>query len=93
MSRILPRIISGELICRRSINRKGGADLAEHPVPLPQPARGAFNLKTGKVERILPRMKGQSTVPSFQAALKDAGRWRDCTFTEEELKERRERDT
>lgn len=87
-SRVLKRIIAGELVYRPAEYILAGCKLVDHPVPLPQPVRHEFNFQTGKMVRILPRQQGTSTVPSFQAAMKNAGRWRDCTFPEDERRER-----
>lgn len=87
-SRVLKRIISGELVHRPYTHILSGCRLADHPVPLPQPVRYEFDPQVGKVVRILPRREGTSTVPSFQTALKNAGRWRECTFPVEERRER-----
>ena len=87
-SRVLKRIIAGELVYRPGEYILAGCVLADHPVPLPQPVRHEFDFVTGKLIRFLPRTEGQSTVPSFQAALKNAGRWRECTFPEDERRER-----
>lgn len=91
-SKVLKRIIAGELVYRRGqrIYVLSGCQLADHPVPLPQPVRYEFDFKGGMLQRILARKAGTSTVPSFKKALENAGRWRECTFPEEE---RRERDT
>lgn len=89
-SRVLKRIIAGELVYRPAQYILAGCQLVDHPVPLPQPVRYEFNFQVGNLRRFLPRMAGTSTVPSFQGALKNASRWRDCTFPEDE---RRERDT
>lgn len=97
-SRVLKRIIDGELIFVPWVRKRvevfpavpGHAVLADHPVPLPQPVRYEFDFKAGMLQRILWRKRGTSTIPSFKKALQNAGRWRDCTFPEEE---RRERDT
>lgn len=99
-SRVLKRIISGELICDPGTPRKRKiviipripphAVVATNPRPLPQPVRSTFDFATGKLAHIYPRREKESPIPSFQTALKNAGRWRECTFP---VEERRERDT
>lgn len=89
-SKVLKRIIAGELVHSPGYYVRATCKLADHPVPLPQPVRYEFDYKGGMLQRILARKAGTSTVPSFKKALENAGRWRECTFPEEE---RRERDT
>lgn len=88
-SQVLKRIIAGELVCvpwQRAV--RGYAVIADHPVPLPQPVQYQFSFKRGLVSKVLPRHERVSRVPSFRTAMKNAGRWRECTFPEDERRER-----
>ena len=80
-SHILKRIISGELVLIPG--RRGGCPpkwpgkvvIADFPVPLAQPPRFRFDLRTGKVERPSPHETPGPALPSFKTLLDNPEKW------------------
>jgi hypothetical protein len=68
MSRQLDRIISGELVCEKR-GQRVDAVLADNPQPLRQPARLAFDLSTGRLRWVQPRLAPHPMLPSFRSWL------------------------
>lgn len=68
-SAVLKRIISGELKYIPPLQRKGCFVIADHPVPLVQPLRMNFDLRTGKVSQRSRLELPAPTLPSFRTLL------------------------
>jgi hypothetical protein len=69
-SRQFDRIISGELVLSKP-NKYGRIDavLADHPVPLSQPARLKFDFASNRLRWVVPRQAPPPMVPSFLSGL------------------------
>jgi hypothetical protein len=72
-SRQLDHIISGELVPQRlrapSGQMRWEAVVADHPVPLQKAARLAYDLKTGRLRWVQPRMAPDPVLTSFSTAI------------------------
>jgi hypothetical protein len=82
-SRVLKRIISGELVCRRLKYYKtafpgwsGVAVIADHPVPLKMRPKMQFDLKTGRLSQVSVFERPAAKLPSFKTLLDNPERWR-----------------
>jgi hypothetical protein len=73
-SRQIDRILSGELVTAMLPGKKGPprqqAVVADHPVPIQQPARLVYDLATGRMHWKKPRSVPEPVLPSFATALR-----------------------
>lgn len=77
-SRLLDRIISGELVpVQRRVRGSFATDavVAEHPRPLQLGTRMRFDLMTGRIMRTRPRPPPDSPLPGFATAFQNAENW------------------
>jgi hypothetical protein len=66
-SRQIDRILSGELVRRRS-----HAVVADHPVPIHRPARMVYDFVSDRLRWVNPRLVASPTLPSFATAFERA---------------------
>jgi len=73
ISRGLERVLSGELVCRRTEirgRRRVFAVVADHPVPLKRPPRWRYNLAALRLERVIGLPPRPSpALPSFRSVV------------------------
>jgi hypothetical protein len=73
-SRVIDRILSGELICVKIGNRYE-AVIAEKPVPLQGQTRLKFDLRSGRLQWQRPRIAPDPVLPAFHKGLGQFERW------------------
>jgi hypothetical protein len=75
MSRALDRIITGELVQEQLRPHKYRAVLADRPAPLEARMRMAFDLASGRLRYVKPRVGVAPLLPSFQTGFANCKWW------------------